>query len=276
MLSLAILPSIVLLFYIYKKDKRDKEPMKLLMGCFAVGVFSVIPSVLMETITEEIISVFCVEGSFFYAVLDGFVVAALAEETFKYLLLKEKTWKSTEFNCNFDGIIYAVFVSLGFATCENIFYVMDGGIGVAILRFFTAVPSHACDAVFMGYYYSKAKQASLLGDTVGEEKYKRKSLVIPLLLHGLYDCLISFEEDVAGENVMVAGVLIWIVFVIVMFSIAFNTINKASKNDSYFAVNMDYANSNPLFKLKRGNWICSCWNINNGNYCAKCGNRRPL
>ncbi len=82
----------------------------------------------------------CRRVSTAYNVLLYFVVVALSEEGFKYLLLKKRTWYSSEFNCQFDGVVYAVFVALGFALWENISYVLMYGLGTAAIRAVTAVP----------------------------------------------------------------------------------------------------------------------------------------
>ncbi|MBQ0028284.1 MAG: PrsW family intramembrane metalloprotease [Lachnospiraceae bacterium] len=231
---LAVLPSIVLLIYIYRKDKKEKEPKKLLLKCFILGVLSSIPAMIMEIIIEEFIDGMAIPGSVLYAALDGFLVAAFSEELCKYLLLKKATWKSPFFNCHFDGIVYAVYVSLGFATLENIMYIADGGLSTAITRFFTAVPGHACDSVYMGYFYSIAKNAYINGDKKVARQNKRLALIIPIILHGIYDCLLSFEEDVVGEGIMLTGILLWIVFVIILFVATFKLVNKASRQDSAF------------------------------------------
>lgn len=272
--SLAIIPSIVLLVYIYKKDKREKEPLSLLLSCFLFGILTIIPALIMEELISVVEDSIFTPGSVIYAIFDGFIVAALSEELFKYLALKFKTWKSKEFNCTFDGIVYAVFVSLGFATLENIMYVDD--ISIAITRMLTAVPGHACNAVFMGYFYSKAKKASLENNILLEKKYKKLTLLVPILFHGAYDCLISFDEDVAGEAITVLGVLLWLAFIIVEFIWAFTLVNRASKNDSLLVIEAVESTNEPqpIYMFKKGVWICSCENINDGNFCTACGTSR--
>jgi RsiW-degrading membrane proteinase PrsW (M82 family) len=74
---------------------------------------------------------------------------------------------------------------------ENIYYVyLRGGLGdpyaVAIVRSFTAVPAHAIFGAVMGinfarYKFKKSKDKS----------YLTLALVIPYLLHGLYNFLIQ-------------------------------------------------------------------------------------
>lgn len=276
MLDLAIIPSVILLIFIYKMDKREKEPAKLLLGCFGFGVLSIIPALILELGIGAFVEEFFQEGSLIYAVIDGFVVAAFSEELFKYLFLKAKTWKSPEFNCTFDGIIYAVFVSLGFATFENIFYVIDGGISTAVMRMFTSVPGHACDAVFMGYFYSRAKQANVEGDIAAEKRNKRLALWVPVVLHGIYDCLISFEEDIVGEGVVILAILAWFAFVALQFVASFIIVMIASSKDKYFVPEeqLPIVETTPSFVLKPDYWICTCQTICKGNYCEECGTKR--
>ena len=238
MVALALIPAIVLLVYIYKKDKKEKEPMKLLLKCFFWGVLSTIAVLVLEELGSSIFEDDLIQGSIKYAAVDGFVIAALSEEFCKFVTLKRCTWKSPEFNCRFDGIVYAVFVSLGFAACENVFYVIDGGLSIAILRMFTAVPLHALCAVYMGFYYSKAKEASIYADRRSERRNKRRALFIPILVHGFYDFLLSIDADVEGESAFLVSFLIWIAFVIVMFIISLKLVKKASLADDFFKTDL--------------------------------------
>ena len=231
--ALALIPTIVLLVYIYKKDKKEKEPVKLLLKCFFWGALTIIPASALEILEEVLFEDSMTVGSLFYALFDGFLVAALSEELFKYLALKHNIKKSPEFNCTFDGIVYSVFVSLGFATFENIMYVWDSGISTALMRMVTAVPGHMCDAVYMGYFYSKARYAILKGNKKESKQNRRLALLIPILAHGLYDALLSMEEEVAGEALTDLAFLLWVVFVIFLFIFTFKFINKASKEDEY-------------------------------------------
>lgn len=234
MIALALVPAVVLLIYIYKKDKREKEPMRLLWKCFFLGIISTLPAILIEELGEMLLDSDLTEGSFSYAFIDSFVVVALAEELCKYVMLKKSTWKSSEFNCYFDGIVYAVFVSLGFAALENIFYVLDGGLSTAIMRMFTAVPLHAFTAVFMGYYYSRAKGEALKGNNRKASSNRKKALWVPLILHGFYDSLLSLDSDVVGDSVTTVSIIVWIVFVIIMFIRSIKLVKKASAQDDYF------------------------------------------
>ena len=118
----------------------------------------------------------------------AFVVAGSTEEVFKYLALYLLIWKSPSFNEKFDGIVYAVFVSLGFAAVENVMYVMDGGLQTAAIRAITAVPAHAIFGVTMGYYLGIAHMYEEL-----RKQYLLRAIAIPVLLHGIYDFILMVE-----------------------------------------------------------------------------------
>lgn len=298
---LALIPSVVLLVYIYKKDKKEKEPMKLLIGCFILGAIAALPMVIVENIEDEIVVGITTEGSLVYAILDGFIVAGLTEEFFKYIFLKAKTWRSKYFDCMFDGIVYSVFVSLGFATLENLFYVWEGGIGTAILRMLSSVPGHCCFAVYMGYFYSKAKIAEVKGDKALCKKNKKKALWIPVIIHGIYDCLLMVEEEAAGEYITILFYLVWMAGVIALFIVTFMFVSKAAKDDDYIvqiapmniggesestaaaaiatvtAENQtkSYTSHMVVNRKSLDTWKCSCGVGNIGNYCTGCGSRRP-
>ena len=163
MTVLALLPAAALMFYIYKMDRAEKEPVGLLIGLFFAGVGSTIPAIILEIFAEcSINAVFCgvfaqgepesfsSDASFFlYYFIKNFFGIALMEEGVKFFFMFLITRKNKNFNCLFDGVVYAVFVSLGFAAAENILYVYQLGVGNALLRMVTAVPAHCFFAVFM-------------------------------------------------------------------------------------------------------------------------------
>ena len=149
LIAAAVIPAIVLLRFVYKEDRLDKESPGLLLSLVIFGILSTFAAIVTEQIGETVLTLLLPQNSTAYNALLYFIVVALSEEGFKYLLLKKRTWYSGEFNCQFDGIVYAVFVALGFALWENISYVLMYGLGTAAIRAVTAVPGHACFGVFM-------------------------------------------------------------------------------------------------------------------------------
>ena len=258
--SLALIPSFVLLSFIYKKDTKEKEPIKLLLSCFMLGAFITFPAEIIEEFISYILSAFIDMESVPGAIAEGVIVAGFSEELLKFLVLRSKTWKSKDFDFMFDGIVYSVFVSLGFATLENMFYVMDGGLYTALLRMFTAIPGHMCFSVFMGYFYSLSKKAYLSGNIKQSKHYRSISLFVPILIHGIYDALLMISEYTDSEFLSGISFFFWFIIFAVLYIYSFIFINKSSKSDALLS---PYSHNN--------GWICKCGNTSYGNYCGMCG-----
>ena len=206
---MALAPAFAIALYIYWKDTHEKEPVGVLVMCFIFGVLICFPAGFWNSGVFEIFGFDLDQEdngmliSFFMA----FFVVGLGEETLKYLVVVLYAFRKPCFNEPFDGIVYAVMVSLGFAAFENIFYVMEGGLSVAVLRMFTAVPMHAAFAVIMGYYIGLSKYYRGAART---EK-SLKGLVYAVLLHGLYD-FVLFQDDFPLLGLLIFPLIIWAFF----------------------------------------------------------------
>jgi RsiW-degrading membrane proteinase PrsW (M82 family) len=181
----SLAPVFIILFYIYFRDKYDKEPIGLLVKSLIAGMLVVIPILLVGKV---LVGIAPPMGRIGQAAYRAFIVAGTTEEVFKFLVLYLLVWNSPSFNEKFDGIVYAVFVSLGFAAVENVLYVMDGGFQTAMIRAITAVPAHAIFGITMGYYLGIAHMYEEL-----RKSYLLKAILIPILLHGLYDFILMVE-----------------------------------------------------------------------------------
>lgn len=224
LLIAALVPVALILFFIYKKD-TEKEPVKLLAKCFVWGIVSAIPAVFLAMILE---SEAAHESDFVNAFNLAFLGAAIPEEIVKFVILYWLIWKSSEFNQHYDGIVYAVFISLGFAAIENVLYVMEEGYGVALMRAFLSVPAHAFFGVSMGYFFSLAK----FTPGFQRKKYLFYSLFIPILLHGLFDFFLFYAS---GENInegfAVFLMLLFFAFVFFLWRLGFRKIKKHVAKD---------------------------------------------
>jgi RsiW-degrading membrane proteinase PrsW (M82 family) len=178
----AIAPVFIIALYIYFRDKYEKEPLLLLAKALAFGMLTVIPILFVERFLMGIMPPLGRVGS---AAYQAFIVAGGTEELLKFLALYLLIWKSPNFNEQFDGIVYAVYVSLGFAAVENVMYVMDGGFETAALRALTAVPAHAIFGITMGYFFGIARRYEEL-----RKGYLRRALLIPIVIHGIYDFIL--------------------------------------------------------------------------------------
>src|SRR6267154_4956357 len=157
LLALALAPGAVIGLYIYIKDKYEREPIRLVVLSFFLGVASTVVTLLISLPINYFIPTD--EKSLSEQAIHAFLLVALIEEFSKFIFVRWVLYPNKNFNEPFDGIVYAVSVSLGFAGLENILYVMnsDNGVAVGILRMFTAVPAHASFAVLMGYFLGRAK-----------------------------------------------------------------------------------------------------------------------
>lgn len=272
---LALIPVVALLIFIYVKDKNEKEPIGLLIGLFFAGMGTIITAIIAEVIGEAILNLILPYTPILKAILLAMIVVGPAEELGKYAILRLMTWKNKNFNYSYDAIVYAVFVSLGFACLENVGYVFMNGIGTAVIRMLTSVPGHAAFAVFMGYFYSKAKFASLTGRKSDCTKYKALAIIIPIVLHGFFDAVVFAGEASGSDFGAGIAVIIWFIFVIVLLVFAFICVIKASKNDFLIVTLPD--NAQTVYRPQvAGNWTCACGKVNYFNFCSECGKPRPM
>ena len=193
MLLLAVAPAALLLKYVLVRDKYKREPMRLIAITFLLGALGIIPATLIELLL-----------GFNNIFATTFLSVAVIEETMKYLAVRAKAYDSANFNEVMDGIVYGVTAGLGFATVENIFYVMGfGTISTALIRAFMSVPSHAAYGGIMGFYLGMAKSLRSTSKQ-RERKLILTGLAIAIVLHGLYDTIAFTLEGLSG----LAGLLI--------------------------------------------------------------------
>lgn len=193
----AVLPALVLVYYIYRKDKYQREPARQLMKAFGYGILSVFvvcfvlaPFIMRITIAEPA----TVKAAFWNA----FMTAGLPEEAAKLFCLWLFLRRNPYFDEYIDGIVYAVCVGMGFAAFENIFYLfsnVESWMQVGLLRAVLSIPGHFFFAVTMGFFYSKA----VFGNPALKKLNFFLALAVPVLLHGLFDALLMTSDAVGGS-----------------------------------------------------------------------------
>ena len=206
-ITLAIVPALLLLWFFHSRDAYP-EPPRVVWATFFLGVLSIF-GVLIVALPAKGLLV-GITNPYGYGIAEAFVCAAIPEECFKFLVLYAYAARHREFNEPMDGVIYGVAASLGFATLENVLYVSSHGVGVGVMRAFSAVPGHAFMGAVMGYYVGRARFASgPRGSLFG------LALLVPILLHGMYDfpiLTLSHFEQVAPKTelpvIMVLMVLV--------------------------------------------------------------------
>ena len=229
LLIASILPVVILMIYFYSHDKYEKEPLKSLTKAFFGGILSAFLAIVLAVSMSFPLPEGASGG--YAAFIHSFWEAAIPEEISKFALLYLFIWRDRNFNEYYDGILYAVFVSLGFACLENILYVMEHGMSIAVSRALLAVPLHALCGVIMGYYFSLArftnrKVSNLL-----------KAVFFAVLAHGVYDFILFFLEPYV-EIMPFGGVLstilvfgfVWFLWKISLAKIKIHVSNSVFKD----------------------------------------------
>lgn len=222
-LALAIAPCLALGVFIYWRDKYNREPLRLLMVSFFLGAVACIPAALIEIALEEWVNP--AQYGIFGLFISAFFFVALVEEGWKFFFTEFYGYRKDAFDEPYDGITYAVMVSLGFATLENVLYVIEGGVSVAVLRMFTAVPAHVTFGVIMGYF-------------MGLAKFKNNSLALKMtglggavFLHGFYDFALFSASQIP---LMVFGALLSLIIGVIL---SLRAIHLHRKNSPFNPVN---------------------------------------
>ncbi len=198
----SILPAIGWLWYLYRTDKYEPEPKKLVFRTFFLGVLFGI------ALGTSYTGLPYPWGPARYSAV---IWAPLVEETGKFLIVFWTVFRNRNFNEPVDGIVYAASAALGFAACENVFYVMSGwsvaagtGVFTLLARSVFSVPGHALFSSFWG---------AALGYAAGRHGVKpylavAAGLLLAMTAHGLFNWL-SMEQTFGGLLFIVFVVLLW-------------------------------------------------------------------
>lgn len=135
-LALAFAPIAFLLWFFYTRDKLNPEPRGLILRAFLLGVVVAIPVLLLQR--------FLPLPRFWTAVMVVPVVAEMG----KYLVVRWGLYPSEEFDEPMDGIIFAVMVGLGYATAENLGYLLLTYLKLTRMTLAGGVPFPLVRAVF--------------------------------------------------------------------------------------------------------------------------------
>lgn len=183
LLSAAIAPGLALFSYFYLRNQMATEPRRTLFQTFLLGLLITFPILFIQYVTQE-------EGVITNPFLLDVLFSSTLEEFFKWLIIFVFIFRHVEFDDPYDGILYGVAVSLGFATVENIIYLLTYGIDTAFIRALLPVSSHALFGVVMGYYFGKSKFAN----NNRSREYLVLSLISPIFLHITYNAILTLEK----------------------------------------------------------------------------------
>ncbi len=205
-LFLSILPGILIILYIYNKDQHEREPKNMIFKAVFWGGVSTIPAIYLTYAAEDFLGV-GLGGNTLGVALDTIICIGGSEEIAKFFFLYLFFFRHDEFDEPLDGIVYAVCISMGFAIVENIIYVLNGGLRVALLRMFTAVPAHAAFGVIMGYFVGLAKFELAPAKNI----LLLQGFLLAALVHGFYDFFLmqNVLEGLVGIAFVVLGLAVF-------------------------------------------------------------------
>lgn len=176
LLSAAIAPGLALLSYFYLRNQMSTEPRRTLVQSFVYGAIITFPILFIQHVLN-------VEGTISNVFMSTVVFTSIVEEFFKWLVIFIVILRHVEFDDPYDGVLYGAAVSLGFATVENVIYLLSFGLDTAFMRAILPVSSHALFGVVMGYYFGKSKFPM----NNRQREYLALALFAPMFLHGIYN-----------------------------------------------------------------------------------------
>ncbi len=257
---LALLPVYVILFFIYTSD-RNPEPRKFLGRLLAMGaIVSVALTFILTPIVDGALGEFknTLEAAHngFMLFLNYTIRVGLIEEFSKWIVVIFVAYKSKEFDELYDGIVYSVFVSLGFAGLENILYVSTYGYTTAIIRAFLSVPGHAAFGFIMGFFVGLARKSHNKGD-ITFMLYLLLSLAVPSVVHGVFDALLS-------SNVQIYLIYFYALVIVINVLMVIGVLKISAKNEKIA--------EGPSEKVANINRCPACGGPDiNTRYCIQCG-----
>lgn len=225
-IALCIIPNIALLWYVYIKDKIEKEPFYLLLLLFIEGLFTCTISIIFSTISKKYIHFLNLpytNMNILQIIFKLLFTIAIVEEGSKWIINYITIWKNKNFKHIYDPIVYSTFISIGFATLENIIYGItfsSYGIIPIIMRGFISVPCHAVFGIYMGYYLGISKNALKYNKKTQSIKYRILSIIIPTLLHLLYDLFLIKKNFIIYT--------LFIIYIIILYILAYQKVEKLS------------------------------------------------
>lgn len=241
-------PGLFWLWLFLRQDKIRPEPRRLIALTFVLGCISTVPAGLGNYIfgadtllegTPHLLSVVTAMA----------LVVGPVEELCKFGAVRLGPYRSLYFDEPVDGLVYASAASLGFASLENLFYVLQFGPEVMVVRAPLSTVGHLVFGSIWGfalgqYYITGERRRTLLFS----------SLALAAGAHALFNVLIfSFPLGAVGLTLLGA---VW----------SFRAIRRGQRNSP--------------FRFRRNYPRVSCYKcgelmITFNRFCTACGAPRP-
>ncbi len=206
-IAIAIAPGVAICLFIFYKDIYNQEPKLNLIVSFFLGCAAIFPAIVFEQSFS-----YTSNGTVAGVAIFSYAIVAFSEEFGKFMGLRLYAYNRKGFDEPLDGIVYSVMVGMGFATLENLMYVMKyaeigQGLQVGIKRMFLSVPAHGSFSVVMGYFVGKAKF-----DSKNSFWLMLAGLLAAVFFHGTFDFFLFVNESTVwgrqtGEGLLAGGAL---------------------------------------------------------------------
>lgn len=219
LILLAIAPILVYILWAYLKDEYEKEPIMILSKFFMLGaITSILGIVVEETLIK--INVF---DNFSHILYMAFIVAAFTEEGLKAMVLIPTLLQEKHFNEKLDGVIYSIFLSLGFAAVENIIYIFFEDIRsvleVGLIRGVISIPAHIMFGITMGYYISKYK---FTNKSTRKKEYLIMAILSPILLHGVFNFILMIPYR--------WSIIVFVAYIVILLKVNLDKLDEYTNN----------------------------------------------
>jgi len=211
LLVIAVAPAVALFFFFYMRDRYRREPVGVMLVTFALGAASLVPAAMTSLSLQRLTGWRSSTPDLLHAFLGAMLIVGFVEEGAKFLVVRFYSYHRPEFDEPYDGIMYSVMAALGFATLENVIYIVSNGAGTGMLRALLAMPSHAFDGVVMGYFLGEAKFAR---DDRTSNWLSGLGFGLAVIAHGLYDFIVFSldKRPLLVLSLFTMAVLFWVIF----------------------------------------------------------------
>ena len=191
LIAAAVSPAMAVGLFIYWRDTHEKEPAILLFFAFLLGALSIVPALFLSAWMART-GLDLQSSNLLFAAASWMLAVGLPEDFAKFFLVRIFLYPRKAFNEPYDGIIYCAMCGMGFATVENIMYVLEGGFPVALGRAFFSIPGHASWSVLVGYFLGRQKFEGRWG-------LAGVGLLLAAGLHGLFNFFLSQPQGLTGS-----------------------------------------------------------------------------
>lgn len=147
-----------------------------------------------------------------YVIVQGFALAAIPEEVAKYAVLTGIVVAHEDADIGIDIILGSAWVALGFATLENLLFVVAAkdSYQTGLIRAVLSVPWHVVLGVIMGCCLVMARQQRRW-----RVYWTEAALVVPIVLHGVFDCA-ALSRRLSPTTTMTSAAIIVLATLVIL------------------------------------------------------------